>query len=91
MRNSAGFAQGVQAPANLSEQELVAWAAQANVCKGSQVLSAGYENGAAKIVCAPGGGQLSPANPAIAVIVAVGLAAAAMGGGNGTNGTNGTN
>ncbi|KEO50931.1 hypothetical protein [Thioclava pacifica] len=88
-----GLAQGVQAPPNLSQEALVAWAQQADICNGTRVLDAEYTpEGMAQVTCAKGmGGNLGGGTPVAMVLVGVGLAAAAMGGGGGTNSTNGTN
>lgn len=89
-----GLAQGVQAPPNLSDEALMAWAEQANVCGGKQVLGAHYTaGGMAQVTCAKGmGGNLGGATPVVMVMIGVGVAAAAMGGGSGgTSSTNGTN
>ncbi|WGT51382.1 hypothetical protein [Thioclava nitratireducens] len=92
--NLPSLAQGVQAPPNLSQEALVAWARQVDICNGARVLGARYTiEGEAQVTCAGVAGKLGGNPSFVALLVGAGLAAAAMGsgGGNGTSSTNGTN
>jgi len=97
---------GLEAPANLTPEQLMNWVAQSGICGGQPLVGAQYQGvSQVKITCGASTGFVPTANAgvlgggSVGVVAAVGglgLAALAAGGGGGganstTNTTNSTN
>jgi hypothetical protein len=91
---------GLEAPANLNQDQLLSWVTQSGICGGQPLVHAQYEGRSqVKITCGETTGFVPTATAGtlggtnaglVAVIGGLGLAALAAGGGGSTNTTNNT-